>query len=334
MNKFSGPGRILQTMGMFMYSKVMLVSNKIGIFECIGKGSKTADEIAEELCIDKSHCEIIMNALAAIELVQKNGEQYSNATDVKEFLLKESINYFGHMLEFQENEWESWNNLYETLIQKKPMGVEAGKAMDFENIVVYMKAMNEMGKFPAKMLPSLVDISKYKTMLDLGCGAGTYSMGFLMKEHNLELTLFDCEDVISLTKISTKKENQIYRINYVSGDYRNYDFEKQYDLVLYSQNMHEHSMSVNRMVFAKIHNLLHDGGTLIIHDYIINKDLVSPRFPVVFSVNMMLQTNGRCYCVDEIFDCLQEIGFVEMKHIQLGEEVPSSVIIAKKKEVS
>lgn len=332
MNKFSGPGRILQTMGMFMYSKVMLVSNKIGIFECIGKGSKTSDEIAKELDLDKDQCEIMMNALAAIEFVQKDEDHYTNSPDVKEFLLKESNNYFGHMLEFQENEWDSWDHLYETLIHKKPMGVDEGKAMDFDNIVVYMKAMNEMGKFPAKMLPSLVDTRRYKTMLDLGCGAGTYSMGFLAKKHDLELTLFDCEDVISLTKTNTQKENQLYHIDYISGDYREYVFEKNYDLVLYSQNMHEHSIEVNRMVFTKIYNMLNSGGTLIIHDYIINEDHISPRFPAVFSVNMMLQTNGRCYCADDVFKCLGEIGFVEIQHIRLGEDVPSSVIIAKKGE--
>lgn len=329
MNNFIGPGRILHTMGMFMYSKVMLVANKIGIFECIGTDSKSLIEIAESLDLDKGQCEIIMNALAAIELVQKNGEQYSNASDVKDFLLKDSRNYFGHLLEFQENEWNSWNNLYETLIQKKPMGVEE-ESMDKESISIYMKAMDEMGKFPAGILPSLIEMKNCRTMLDLGGGTGTYSIGFLRKKHDLELTLFDCEEVIKLAKNMRKKENELYNINYISGDYRAYDFEKKYDIVLYSQNMHEHSMLENRKVFTKIYKLLNTNGTLIIHDFIINKDHISPKFSAVFSVNMMHQTNGRCFCEDEIVECLQEIGFVDMKHIQLGEDVPSSIIVAKK----
>jgi|GEM_PF-1532328 len=328
-----GPGRLLKIMGMFMHSKILLVAHKIGVFEAIGNEKKNLDEVSFGLKIDRRHCGILLNSLVAIGvLIKDNDALYCNCNDVKEFLLKDSANYFGSLLLFQENEWDSWNFLFESLMYQRPMGIEINEAMSLDELEIYIQAMHETGKFPSSIIPSLIDLKNCKSLLDLGCGSGIYSMGFLRRNPHLEINLLDYPDVIKLTRKYIPNEFRYSNINYIEANYLNYEFDRKYDCVFCSHNLHEHSDEINQSLAEKMYDSINNGGMVVLHDYITDNNEIEPLFPVVFSVNMIIQTRGgKCYSYTEISQWLQKAGFINVRLVKLGIDFPSSIIIASKR---
>jgi SAM-dependent methyltransferase len=326
-----GPSDILRIMSLFMQSKILLVANKIGIFSTIGHNELTADELAVQLNFDKKHSRLMLNALAAMKIVEKNNGKYKNSTAVREFLLEESANYIGSLLLFQENEWESWDYLYDTLIEKQPKGADLEAGMDEEELVVYMKAMHDIGKMPAGLLPALVRLKGTETLLDLGCGSCVYSLGFLKRYPGLSVTLLDMPEVLKITRTNIP-EKYSNNVRFIEANYFEWDYSGKFDCVLCSHNLHYNDEEMNIQLLGKIYSILNEGGTLILHDYFIDEDTLSPFFPVLFSVNMMMQTKGgECYDINTVKHWItKDNSYTNYKHISLGTELPGSIVIAQK----
>lgn len=327
-----GPGKILNIMGAYMQSKILLVSNKIHLFDTIDNGEVSSIEIAKKLNLDQRFCKVLLDSLASIEILKKNGDLYSNSNDVKDFLLKDSPNYLGDLLLFQENEWNSWNNLYETIITGTPKGCDFSVKMKAEELETYIKAMDESGRYASSIIPALINLNKCDKLLDLGCGSGIFGASFLKRYPKLKVSFLDYPEVIELTKKYLKNYEDV---NFIEANYHKYNFEENYDCIFCSHNIHENSEKENKILFRNVYNSLEKYGKFIIHDYIVDETEIRPVFSAVFSVNMVLQSGkGKSYCINEIKEWLKECGFKNVEYKPLGIHFPSSIVVAEKRESS
>lgn len=107
-------------------------------------------------------------------------------------------------------------------------------------------------------------------LLDIGCGAGNYTLKMLSKVPSLNCTLVD----LSLPMIERAKEriNNDYscNINVLQGDVRGVDFgERKYDIILAGAVLHHLRDDEDwKFVFSKLYNILNKGGCLMISDLI------------------------------------------------------------------
>src|SRR5437867_12618666 len=74
-------------------------------------GACTAAEVSRRLQTERKATEILLNALASIGLLRKSGEQFLNAPETEEYLVKGSPKYAGHLLLLQEAEWDNCGRL-------------------------------------------------------------------------------------------------------------------------------------------------------------------------------------------------------------------------------
>ena len=70
------------------------------------------------------------------------------------------------------------------------------------------------------------------------------------------------------------------------------------------------SESACRQIVAKAFGSLEPGGVAVIHEFILNDDMDGPLFPALFSLNMLLGTEGgRAYSQAQLADMLMAAGF-------------------------
>lgn len=326
---YLGPGRILKIMGAFMQSKILLVANKLNVFEVIGDEEINSMNIANKLNLKEEYCTVLLNSLASIGLLCKKGDLYSNSNDVKEFLIKGSSNYLGDLLLFQENEWISWQYLYETISTGSSKGSDFNIKMEDEELKTYIKAMDESGRYSSKIIPHMVDLKGKTSFLDLGCGSGIFGKSFSEYYPKLKIDFLDYPEVIELTKRYLKDYE---KYNYISTDYHNYNVTKKYDCIFCSHNIHQNSAQENIELFKKVYKALNKDGFFVIHDFIVDETEINPSFSAIFSVNMILQSDGgKTYSIKELKSWLEECGFVNVEYKSLGIEIPSSIIVAEKR---
>ena len=128
-------------------------------------------------------------------------------------------------------------------------------------------------------------------ILDIGCGAGNYTLKLLEKQPNLEVTLIDLSK--SMLDRATERITAVSNgaIHTIQGDIREINLnENSYDIILAAAVLHHLRDDKEwETVFKKIHNALRPGGSFWVFD------LVEDQIPAI--QDMMWKRYGE-YLVD------------------------------------
>ena len=175
-----------------------------------------------------------------------------------------------------------------------------------------------------------IDLSRSKTLIDIGGGAGTYSVFFCKASSNLNATILDLPGTLEITKELISGSNVRNRISLLEGDF-NKEINGQYDAAFLSNIIHGEGEVENIALLKKIYNALNSGGKIIIQDFILDNDKTTPSFPALFSLNMLLFTeNGRSYSFKEVEGWLEKVGFKDLARMNLNLPRSISVLVGNK----
>lgn len=112
-----------------------------------------------------------------------------------------------------------------------------------------------------------------KTVLDVGCGAGNYTLRLLSKKAPLDCTLVDLSEAML-----TRARERISKVNsgqnrFVPGDIRTVQLpEGSFDVIMAAAVLHHLRDDRDwETVFAKLFRLLKPGGSLWISDFIVQE---------------------------------------------------------------
>ncbi|MEO6811036.1 MAG: methyltransferase domain-containing protein [Isosphaeraceae bacterium] len=124
--------------------------------------------------------------------------------------------------------------------------------------------MDLMTKGAAALNPGAVSV------LDVGCGAGNYTLRLLEHRPGLDVTLLDLSRPMldrAAARVSAQTKG---RVETVQADVREVDFpEAQFDLILAAMVLHHLRTEAEwRAVFEKFHRWLKPGGSLWIADLV------------------------------------------------------------------
>ncbi len=125
-----------------------------------------------------------------------------------------------------------------------------------------------------------------ESLLDVGCGAGNWSVKFLSKKPGLAVTLLD----LAPAMLGRARERVIQagasKVTVVESDVREAHFDSTFDVIVAAAVLHhlreEHEWLA---VFSKFHEILNPGGSLWIYD------LVDHELPEVTA--LMKDSHGR-----------------------------------------
>jgi 2-polyprenyl-3-methyl-5-hydroxy-6-metoxy-1,4-benzoquinol methylase len=289
--------------GGFRPARVLLTANNYRVFDHLKKPQKVST-ISKRLKADVRATEILLDALTGLGLLKKMKNMYSNSPLAARFLVSGYLYYQGDMLRHADTLWKNWSGLDEVIKTGKPYH----KAHNHEAFIL---GMHNNASLKAKDIIKIVGLKSVKTALDLGGGPGTYSIE--MARRGVNVTLFDYPETIAIARKVVKKE-KIHSINFISGDFMSDDIGRGYDLIFISQILHAYSEKDNLQLLRKCKKALNNGGRVVIQEFSISKDRTHPPQGALFSVNMLVNTEGgRCYSPDEIKGWLLKVG---MKNIE------------------
>lgn len=99
-------------------------------------------------------------------------------------------------------------------------------------------------------------------VLDLGCGTGTITKNLKEKFKNAQVTCLDlAENMIEMAKI---KLNEYDDVDYVIGDFYDYNFSENYDVIVSSLALHHLVTDDDKKGFyKKIYDALDQGGIFL-----------------------------------------------------------------------
>ena len=102
-----------------------------------------------------------------------------------------------------------------------------------------------------------------------------------------------------------------------------------YDVVILGHIIHGEGEKWGKTLITKSYKALKPGGTLVIAEMIPNDTRTGPVFPLLFGVNMILQTEeGDVFTMAQYKQWLKQAGFKSIKTVQV--EAPSPLILASR----
>jgi ubiquinone/menaquinone biosynthesis C-methylase UbiE len=308
-NRINALQKIFSSSKGYRQATILLTANKVGIFAKLSTEKMTAEELSKDLKIKLRGTIIILNALVNLGFLKKKGNYYQNCSKFIPYLCPEGEHYIWATLEHDFNLLKSWSNLPEILKTGRPVRTKSQvrDKFDQETFILTManSAIPQMKDFYNNL-----DLSSYKSFLDIGGGPGVYSLFACKKYPNLTATNFDIAETNSIARKYLSRFPESKRIKFMNGSYFTDNFGENHDVVLISSIIHSLGEKDIIMIFKKAYNALNDGGMIIVKDFYFNNDRVSPEKASLFAVNMLVNTEeGDCYTVYEVKKWLKEAGF-------------------------
>ena len=149
------PGQLLEISGNYWKTSTLHAGIKLDVFTAIGNEQFPSEDIAEKLNTNKRGTAMLLNALAAMKLLKKTKNKYSNTPTGISYLSKNSPQYIGHMIMHHHHLVESWFNLDQAVKTGKPLRPRASYS-DEERRESFLMGMFNLGMQLAPQLQFLV----------------------------------------------------------------------------------------------------------------------------------------------------------------------------------
>ena len=305
-NDLLNPEKIRELANSFQKSRILLSALELDLFSILDKHILTSIEVANKIGADKRATDRLMNALVALGFLRKTHGKFYNNENASRFLVKGKPEFMGGL--FHSNElWKRWSTLTGAVKNGKSIYNIVDAPADWTES--FIEAMHYRAVKEAKIICMMIDLNNINKMLDIGGGSGAFAMQFVEKNPGMNAVVFDLPSVIPLTKKYVNPFKHKDKISYITGNYLNDDFGHGYDLVFLSAIVHINSFEENKSLIKKCFNSLNPGGQIIIRDWVMDEDRVSPASGAYFALNMLVGTeNGDTYTENEIKNWFNSAG--------------------------
>ncbi len=146
-----------------------------------------------------------------------------------------------------------------------------------------------------------------KKILDIGCGAGNYTVKLLQKISTLDCTLLDLS--LPMLKQAEKRVKELTsgQVRTIQGDIREIDVgQEKYDIVISAAVLHHLREPTEwKSVFEKIYDSLVPGGSFWVFDLVSQEDDQIQKMNMDRYGNYLTSEGGKSY-KDHVFDYIEK----------------------------
>ncbi len=327
------PDRLDQMIRAYWPSRCILTALELDIFTAVGDGANAA-EIGTRIHANARAVGMLLNALVALGLLKKNGDDYKNTPESARFFVQGSKDNHRNGLLHIANMWHRWSTLTDVVRTGTRVAIRRDDTPEWTRD--FIAAMQRIAKDRAPLVVKALGTATFKSrstfnvrrILDLGGGSGAYSIAFAKASPEVRCEILDIPEVVPLTAEYINQAGVAAQVSLRPGDMLQDDFGSGYDIVMLNAICHMFSEEQNRDIFRRAHQALAPNGRLVVQDFILNPEKTGPQQAALFSLNMLVATDaGASYSEPEYTDWMKAAGFTEVCRINLPG--PSSLVVGR-----
>ncbi len=288
---------------------------ELDLFTKVSHGASNISQIATALDMSELNAERLVVACSAIELLEKEEDDYRNAPDVERFLVKDKVTYIGPWLLFNGFDFERWKDLADILKSDSPpkvLGLYESLTEDIAKI--YHEATYAVGLGAGMLFARDVDLSKRSLILDLGGGSGAYCIAAIQRYPHLKAIVFDFEPVCKVAQEFIAQWGMQDQISTLPGDFTRDPLPSGADVIIMASNLPQYNQEVLKRVLSKAYSVLTPGGEYHVVGETLNDDKRGPLGPALWGIHEALfGSEGRAHSEKEVKGYLEEAGFIDVE---------------------
>ncbi len=325
------PTPVVDTFHAVIVARTIIVATKLGVFDALGDGEASADDLAAELGVDAAALEKLLNLLVAVRYLRFAKGTYALTKLSRQWLLADSPQSLRDSMLLRFLEWQA--------IDATEDYVRTGRALDVHDIIrgdqwtTYQRGMRALARLSADEVARRVKLpAGAAAMLDIGGGHGAYSVAFCRRHPELSATILDLPDAVAAAAPILAGERMGARIVHRAGDALTDDFgAAAWDLIFVSHLVHHFDAEANAALVRHAAGALRPRGRLAI------LDVLRPASPgaggqagALLDLYFAVTSNSGTWSVEEIAGWFAGAGLRPARPIHLRTAPGVSVVAATK----
>jgi SAM-dependent methyltransferase len=317
---------------------VLFTALKLGIFPAVASGPGSITSIAGAIDCSPRGVRMLLDCLAAMELLNKQDEQYTLNDLSRRYFLRDSEDYIGNIFACCDEMLKLWRTLPEGVRTGKPTLSILDKEEKRRLTLLTVDGLFQAHKAVAWKLAdrvmndSFLTRAAVVTILDVASGSAVWSIPFALKCSSGQVTAVDFTPVLDIARKYVRRFGVEDRYTFSDGDIREVDFgADKYDFVLLGHICHSEGANWSQGLIEKCFRALKADGRLLIMDYVTDEERKTELIPLLVALNALLGTDeGDTFCFSDYERWLIETGFTDVQSLHI--EGHSPVILGVKRK--
>ncbi|XP_061898358.1 acetylserotonin O-methyltransferase 2 isoform X1 [Entelurus aequoreus] len=350
------PFKLLEYLNGYRVSKVIFAACELGVFELLMRspGAMSALQVAEALDASADGMERLLDALAGMEILQvetADGTALYNSTDVANtYLARGGAKSLHDMVAYHSQTiYPLWNNMADAVREgknqnQKTFGILPGEVFEAiyrseEEMVKFMGLMNSSWNLDGQDVVTAFNLSCFQKIVDLGGKSGHQRAASTHVQHfgNLSyflpgctgalarelaraypsssVTVFELPRVVEMARKHFPQENDTFAFH--SGDFFHGDVPPA-DLYVLARILHDWSEEKCLTLLKKLYRACKPGGGVLLVEAMLLENRRGPIMAQLFSLNMLVQTDGREHPPSQYTKILNQSGFAHVQVCRTG----------------
>ena len=317
MESSPSPQPLLSLGTAYWTSKAFLTACSLGLFSLVEEGNDTVERLAGVLALPQRGTRYLLDGMASLGLLDKAGERYRTTPLASAYLVEGKPEYMGDLFVTLDRHFFSPFQYLETALRRDgpvwpvdPLGRRV--PLTPEQSELFTRGMHGLTRaagaaFGREWGPRL---SRRRHLLDIGGGSGAMSIGAAAQALKLRATVLDRPVPCRVAREYAAEAGLSDRVATLEADMFEDPFPAGPDVHLYSNVLQNYGEDRCRSLLRKSFEALPSGGEVVIAEFVLDAQRVSPSFPAAFNFLALVVTEGggtRTY--QEYRSWLEEAGF-------------------------
>lgn len=297
----------------FGQAKVLHSAVEIGLFDLLAAGEAGPDEIRDRLGLHPRLLGDFLDALVALELVERVDGRYRNSETAQECLVSGSPVYLGDTVKATSaKHYQLWGQLTDVLRDGKPRGAggpEAFKRLyaDRDAARVFLSHMDSAHATVGPQLGEFVKWDRYKSFVDVGGARGSVAADLVERHPHLTGVVFELPPVRPLFDEHVTARGVRDQVSFHAGDFF-VDALPETDVVILGHVLHDWVAEDRQRLLERAFAAVRPGGAVVVYDQMLDDE--RPDLPTVLgSLQVALVTGGSEYTVSDCRARVEQAGF-------------------------
>ena len=308
----------------FMAARTLHVALEFDLFTHLANTPGALPQVAQALGLAERAAQRLLHACAALGLVRLTEGMYQNVPLTDKYLVRGRPTYIGSYVQlFDTLGYHRWGQMSQALRHNAPVEALAHPYRylddDADDTRDFLSAQHDGSTSLGYAFARRFDFAPFQCLLDLGGGAGTYTVEILRRHPHMRAILIDFPHVCHIAAHTMQDAGLADRVHTVAGDYERDPLTAlagpaKPDVVLWSGNLHASSPDRCRHILHQLRALLPAHGAVLIHDYLLDAAGTGPLIPALLALHLTLVSEqGQVYDSAELRELLTQAGFAEVQ---------------------
>lgn len=261
------PVPLLDAIFTIMKSRILMAGVRLGVFEAMRDGPRTAADLASRLDLDADTLDLLLRTLVSADYIDQAGAgRYGLSALGRRTMVSGAPGDLTGLMEWNYTHWECMAHFEELL--------QSGRGVDFHRTMEdparwqhYQKAMLELARLEAPLVARRVPVPNGASrLLDIGGAHGLLGAVICRRHPPMRAVVLDLAAALPHARALAEAEGIADIVDHREGRLLEDDFGTGFDVALMANILHHFKPDQIEAILARVRQALRPGGTVAIWD--------------------------------------------------------------------